>query len=234
MTDKYKDKYFSVLGDSISTYEGYLPEGYPSYYSYGDSRVTGILGFRDTWWGQLIRRLGAKLLVNNSWSGSLVCRTEQSEIESYGCSDARTGGLGADGILPDVIIVFMGTNDRGRGLPAESEDKTDLSVLENAYGVMLDKLKRNYPRAEIWCCTLPKTTCSRDPYFEFPRICAGKPTESWGELIARTASARGCRVIDLWDEEKLCDTIDHLHPNYLGMTLIADMAEAAMTRESKA
>ncbi len=228
MKNRFEDKYFSIIGDSVSTYEGYLPEGYPSFYSYRGAFITGIYGWKDTWWGQVIEHFGGKLLINNSWSGSYVCKPKNCEIESYGCSDARAGGLGEDGISPDQIFVFLGTNDRGAGFELTSEDKRDISVIENAYGVMLDKIKKNYPSAEIWCITFPITTCSREPYFVFPETQKGVPMESYGELVKKVAAEKACHVIDLWDKEQLCDTLEGLHPNYMGMKMIADKVISAM------
>ncbi len=225
--DAFKNQYFSVLGDSISTFDGYLPDGYPSFYSRLNRDQTGVFAPEETWWHRVISHFGGQLLVNNSWSGSYVCKAPRCEVESYGCSDARTGGLDADGVMPDQILIYMGTNDRGACFPLVSEDKSDLSVIENAYGVMLDKIKKNYPRAEIWCCTFPITSCSRNPYFWFPDKQMGVPMTAYGELIHRVAEARGCHVIEL-RSKKHCDTIDGLHPNYDGMKTIADHVIAAM------
>ncbi len=222
MKQTFANAYISIMGDSLSTYEGYLPEGYPAFYSYRNALVAGILNWRETWWGQVIEHFGAHLLVNNSWSGSFVCKPVGCEIESYGCSDARVNGLAAEGCVPDHILVCLGTNDRGAGFRLTGTDPSDLSVIENAYGVMLDKMKARYPQAEIWCCTFPVTTCSRDPDYVFPRTQKWGPTECYGACIAAVARARGCHVIDLWDEEKPCDTIDGLHPNYAGMCAIAE------------
>ncbi len=232
MKTRFEDKYFSVMGDSISTFEGCLPADYPTFYDRFTSYQSGILGYRETWWGRVITHFGGKLLVNNSWSGSYVCRPAGCEIESYGCSDARCGGLSQDGVLPDHILVYLGTNDRGAGFWPVSQSKTDLSVIENAYGVMLDKLKQNYPAAEIWCCTFPITTCLRDPSFVFPVLHMGRPMEDYGRLVAAVAKSRGCHVIDLWDPEVLCDTLDGLHPTYAGMEMIARKVIAAMEEDS--
>ncbi len=223
----YQDQYFSILSDSISTFEGYVPTGYPAFYDRMNGYATGVLSPEETWWGRVIAHFGGQLLVNNSWSGSYVSRAPQCEIESYGCSDARTGGLSAGGVLPDHIFVFIGTNDRGACFPLTSEDKSDLSVIENAYGRMLDKLKANYPNAEIWCLTFPVTTCSRNPFYKFPKTQMGVPMERYVELVKAVAGSRGCRVIDLSAGE-MCDTVDGLHPNFDGMKTIADKVIAAM------
>ncbi len=227
MKNYFKHQYFSIMGDSISTYEGYLPEGHPSFYNMHNSYTTNVYGPRETWWRQVLDHFEGMLLVNNSWSGSYVCMVSEAAEPSAGCGDTRTSHLGNDGISPDQILIYIATNDRGAGFPLTSEDKTDLRVIENAYGVMLDKIKKNYPNAEIWCCTFPITSCSRDPYFYFPKTNRGIPMEAYGELIHKVAEERGCHVVELWDKE-CCDTIDGLHPNFNGMKMIASKVIAAM------
>lgn len=69
-TDKYSGKYFSIMGDSISTLDGYNPKGYNVHYKNEISASSGVYGFDDTWWGIVIKHFGAKLLVNSSWSGT--------------------------------------------------------------------------------------------------------------------------------------------------------------------
>ena len=59
----------SVLGDSMSTLYGYSnnvvnPNEHNEYYPRND-----VLSEKDTWWHILLRKLGAKLCVNQSWSG---------------------------------------------------------------------------------------------------------------------------------------------------------------------
>ncbi len=169
MSERYKNKYFSLLGDSISTYEGYLPQDYPSYYSHRDSYVTNIYGSRDTWWGQVIQHFKARLLVNNSFSGSYVCRAKNCETQSYGCSDLRTSCLSQSGIMPDVIIVFLGTNDRGAGFALTSEDKSDLSVIENAYAAMLDKIKKITRKRKYGAVHFPKPPAQETLILSFPK-----------------------------------------------------------------
>jgi hypothetical protein len=92
-TEKYKDKRFSVLGDSISTLQGYSEPKNAEFYDALRMRKAGLHGVEDTWWGQVIARLGGKLLVNNSISGSTVCRRPTHTIPSYACSDERTSAL---------------------------------------------------------------------------------------------------------------------------------------------
>ncbi len=228
--DAVNPPYVSIVGDSIATLEGYLPPDFETFYSPHNQYLSGICGYDDTWWGQVIRRLGGHLLVNASFSGSCVCRSPHSLSEYAASSDLRTGCLHEGEIRPDHILVFIGTNDRGYGFPLYSEDKSDPAVFENAYGIMLDKLKRNYPAAAIWCCTFGNAACSRDPQFTPIRTFYGRTREEWHDAVCRVAAAKGVHTVDLDRDAPPFDTFDGLHPNLEGMRVIADAVIAAMER----
>ncbi len=215
----YKDQYFSILGDSISTLSGWIPEGNESYYGW-HRREAQIFWSEQTWWGKVLKHFGGKLLVNESWSACLVSRQPGMEIPSYGCSDERTGNLGVDDQLPDQILVFIGTNDKGWGIPLYSADPADLSAAGNAYGTMLDKLRRNYPQAQIWCMTMLKTSATT--------AWRASLLEEYSQMIRTAAGDRGCRVIELPFALEDWQTVDDLHPNEAGMELIAEAVIRAM------
>ncbi len=222
MNASYKDKCFSILGDSISTLEGCNPPDYAVFYNRDTMYRAGILSPADTWWGKVIDALGGRLLVNDSFSGSTVVWHPSYEIESYGCSDARTGGLAKDGQAPDVIMVYLGTNDWGCGIRVLPErGETSLAVFANAYGEMLKKLKINYPDAEIWCLTLMQSTWSAEPRFVFPVRCGGWHIDEYNDAIRACAKKANCTLIDTAKTVPY-DTIDGLHPNAHGMQTIAD------------
>ena len=67
-----------ILGDSYSTYEGYIPEGYGTYYCKNgreDGSPASKIDFENTWWAKLIADKGYKLVVNDSWTGATICYT---------------------------------------------------------------------------------------------------------------------------------------------------------------
>lgn len=47
----YKNKYFSILGDSISTFEHYSEPDYAAYYDVSHKLEADVLTMYDTWWG---------------------------------------------------------------------------------------------------------------------------------------------------------------------------------------
>lgn len=223
--NNYQGKRFSILGDSISTFEGVTPEGYNVFYTAARKREANIVTAGETWWGRVIDALGGELLANDSWSGSLVCKHPQCEIESYGASDARTSALGREGKFPDVIMVYMGTNDWGWNMPIDPEPgrEEDLSVFRVAYNAMLCKLRKNYPVAEIWCFTLAVSDSMRDFEFTLPFVTGKRAALSeYCRAICECAGENGCRVIDLYQPENAYETIDDLHPDRRGMKTLAE------------
>ncbi len=230
MTNRFAGKYFSIIGDSISTFEGYIPEGYAIFYTYEAKEVTGVKAPEETWWWQVIEHFGGILLVNNSWSGSLTCALPEFDPASCGCGDARMNALGRDGISPDHIIIFMGTNDRGFGRPVSSEDKDDLTVLENAYDLMLRKIKTNHPHTVIWCCTLPDSVCLAHPENPLPSSWNAPSAAEYAEAVKRLAAQNGSRVIHLCGNGTAYDSIDGVHPNADGMATLARAIIAEMEK----
>ena len=59
---------FSILGDSYSTFQGFIPEKNACYYP-NKEKVDDVLCVTDTWWYKLAQNKGMRLLVNNSYSG---------------------------------------------------------------------------------------------------------------------------------------------------------------------
>ena len=222
----YEEKYFSILGDSISTFDGCSQPDNASFYDTAIKLASGVITPAYTWWGHVIKELGGKLLVNNSISGSTVCWNPIYEYPSYGCSDERTSSLGRNEVSPDVIMVYIGTNDWGRGTAIKYDEryvsvKEKNSLFFSAYDAMLEKLRKNYPSAEIWCFTLSTSRCSAKESFSFPYRYSGRHIEEYCDAIRACAQNRGCRVVDLYALRIFYDTIDGFHPNAEGMKQIS-------------
>lgn len=223
--DKYKNKYISVLGDSISTFEGVSEPNGAAFYDTGRKLLSNVLTASDTWWGAVVEQLGARLLINNSISGSTVTWHPAYEIQAYGCSDERTSSLSRDGVLPDVIFVYLGTNDWSMGVPLLKDNKTEkneLAVFSCAYQTMLEKLHANYPKAEIHCLTLAVSRFSKSEAFEFPFCRGGVHISEYCDIIKACASKTDCKVIDLYNNAEPYDTVDGVHANGVGMNTIAN------------
>lgn len=230
----------SILGDSISTFKGWIPEGNLVFYPENGA----VKDVAQTWWKIVLDELGLTLCANGSSSGSASFGYSQEADPMYGCSDHRISQLaGAGGEAPDIIIVYMGTNDVL--MSAAIGDNDGLQVvgeglvgsLSDGYTMILDKIKRQYPQAQVYCCTLLPVgdwgTTEAQPFVPFVNG-QNVTSEAYSERIRLIAGNRGLPVIDL---EKCGITIDNMaemtadgvHPTAEGMRLIADAVKKCLT-----
>lgn len=112
-TSVYQGKTLSIMGDSISSFEGVngmqlRPTGEEAvYYPTGD-----VTKASQMWWQKVCDALGMKRGYMNAYSGSRVAASHNS----YTGADARAQAACLDrakdlGTSPDVIVLFVGTND---------------------------------------------------------------------------------------------------------------------------
>lgn len=216
----YLGKTLSILGDSISTFNGYIPSGNATYYPAGT-----VQAVTDTWWYKLMTALGMTLNINNSWSGSRVTTTAGET--SAGCM-TRCQNLGT---LPDVIIIWMGINDFNNEVAlgtynGKSAIPATTTTFREAYGIMLNKVLTAYPKAEVWVCTLPQ--CERQNPTGFPEINQNNvPLADFNEAIVELANAFGVKILDhnkcgLTYQNMSIYNPDELHPNNFGHSLVAN------------
>lgn len=221
-------KFFSILGDSISTLQGHNPEGFSVYYKDEICNNSGVHTDADTWWGRVIEAHGGSILVNNACSGSRVTAVSRGNgLFPSGCSDERTSQLHKGNTVPDVIIVFLGFNDWSNGVDIWSDGTRLLAPIhydafDEAYEAMVGKLRSNYPNAELWCCTLPQTYIASKPQFVFPEAFAGTHIEKYNDVICKLSDEYPIKVIDLYRAGCKYDSMDGIHPTKLGMQQIAD------------
>lgn len=194
----------SVLGDSISTYDGWIPSGFHVFYPL-DGGVTDV---SQTWWMMLLEDTGMELCANNSSSGSLCAGDSLAEDGiQYACSTFRLSFLtGKQGRMPDIIIIYMGTNDLLNGIPIGDNDGTKIveegriANFSDAYTLMLDKLASDYPASQIYCCTLAQVGDwgTEQPFVIFENG-IGLTAENYSDCIRTVAENKGIPVIDLYN-----------------------------------
>lgn len=205
---KHTKLHISVLGDSISTFDGLTPPG-GVYYgpSFGD--ITGVRTPEDTWWMKVIRAMGGELLANNSWSGSTV-----SMVGSLpACSPSRIRKLAVDGVTPDHILIFAGLNDVA--FFAEP------SAFASDYSLMLQRIRESYPQAVVTCGTLI-TGYLKDTPFTHQLGHIREKYLPYNQAILETAAAHGCQTADIAAFNERFASMDGFHPNAEGMEQLAD------------
>ena len=229
-------KRISFLGDSISTCEGIcdnatynttLPSNQSRYYAndiaFSSTEATLKLNsWKDTYWGQAVTELNLELCVNNSWRGTSVSTARGANSCTSG---SRATQLHNDNknINPDIIVIYIGTNDKSSSAPVLGYESiedlydgtsytADCSYFDVAYATMVLKVKNKYPSAEIYLCNL---------------IYDDALGKSYNEAITKVATEFDCTIVDfsslvpVWDWSG--HTMDGLHPNKDGFDLMADI-----------
>ena len=148
-----------ILGDSYSTFKGYIPEDYGPWYWEGGHDATDVEKVEETWWKQLINQTDSELLLNCSWSGTTVGNTgyggaDCTEISFIG----RMKKLFEKGYFkdnqPNTLFLFGGTNDSWACVPVgklqyENWTIEDLFQVLPAFCYLVDLLKRELPDTRI-------------------------------------------------------------------------------------
>lgn len=202
-------KAVSILGDSYSTYEGYVtPETNEMwYYAKSDRNTTDVQDVKQTWWHQLITRQGWKLCQNNSYSGSTI------SYHGYSGNDyskrsflTRMDNLGN----PDIIFIFGATNDSWAGAPVgeyqyERLSEANFWTFRPAMARMLEWMTNRYVGVDI--------------YF----LLNDGLRQEINESIRTICQHYGVKCIELHDIDKKSG-----HPSVKGMQQIADQIVEAL------
>ena len=70
-----------IIGDSYSTYEGYIPEGYHHYYSDGRKEAPVVKGVEKTWWKILSNENKLNVIMNDSFSFAICLREQKRSLK---------------------------------------------------------------------------------------------------------------------------------------------------------
>ena len=203
---------FMIFGDSYSTHLDYIPEGYAHYYCdegrAPDQPVTKMQ-MQQTWWGQMMERTDATLVLNDSWSGSTIgytgyegdCSTSSSFIYRY--RKLVEKGFFAENEI-DTIFVFGGTNDSWSSAPLGKERYDDFSEVElfnvlPAICYFMTTLKKDHPNTRV----------------VFIGNCDIK--QEIIDCMINASEQLGVEFVALHDIDKISG-----HPTVLGMTQICD------------
>ena len=186
-------KWVSILGDSLSTFEGwsYDTQGVNDHYgpnSVGTTRDNNdVVKVDQTWWYKLLTSCGAKLCVNNAIGSSRVtaregivtdaiARVNRNElIRQVGKTYINLDGtreVATEEVIPDVVIIFMGTNDYinkvplGRpegGINGSNFDKLEEGTFAQGYFKMLTDINSKLNKADVY---IMYPLCAGDIFFK--------------------------------------------------------------------
>ncbi len=202
-----------IFGDSYSTFEGHIPEGYLSYYpEEGDESVCDA---SRTWWYMLAKETLSEIVLNNSWSGSTMCNTGyHGDCSTTSSFIHRLEELIKNDFFVkneiDRVFVFGGTNDSWTGNECGEPKYSDWSVddlflILPGISFFVEKLQSVVPKDKI-------------------------------HIIINTELRTEVRdgILDICKRHKIAYTlledIDKVsgHPTYKGMTEIKDQILASL------
>lgn len=206
-TNNYHGKSFAIIGDSISTFKHYIPDGFSCFYPYPTADVNDV---NLTWWMQTINNLGGTLFVNNSYSGSCVATNSTSATQNV----SRLEHTLINGVAPDVILIYMGSNDC-------ASDNVTLAEFTRAYKRMIDNLQSLCPNSEIILCTLVSN----------PSFYSTDDQVAYNEVIMNYGTQFNLKVLDLSEVSLAGKLVDSAHPMTVGMTVIADKVTELLLKE---
>lgn len=224
----YEGKVISIMGDSISTFAGYIPvaDGFNREHLARYPQNNLLTDVNETWWMQVVSELDAKLGINDSWRGATLSGgpavTTGDTGENAAMSNlTRIQNLGSNG-TPDMILLYGGTNDLahvskvGTFDPATAPTQVDLTTkkwdnLADGFVHTLLRMRHYYPDAVI-VAMLPTYTAS---YYSDEKLAQGNA------VMAAICEHYGIAYVDLRDSGVTADHLpDGIHPGEEGMDLI--------------
>ncbi len=222
-------KNLSILGDSVSTYDGY---------SNGDGADTTNDTIRDnngeydgtlhrvfsadlTWWQKTANDTGMTVLVNNSYSGDSVGDGGQTRCEQLHDNTGDNAGTN-----PDIIAILLGFND------INWANRTP-ETLKSGYENMLNRIADKYPDADVFLFT----------YYQYDfmgKVGTEEALTPYVNVIYELAEKYGCAVVDLFAESGFryddygVFSDDGIHPNPEGMEVISEVFKDALLQKYNA
>lgn len=199
-----------ILGDSYSTYKDHIPEGYAFYYHPDVTDPPSVMTMElcETWWQRFIKATDAKLVRNDSWSGSTIsytgylgdCSSTSSFIYRY--RTLRDEGFFKENRI-DTLLIFGATNDSW--VPSPLGEDREYTSEEDLY----------YVFPAITCLMSEMARELTDTRIVF--IVNTELNEKIADHIKSEAQRLGIETVVLHDIEKVDG-----HPTPVGMAQIAD------------
>lgn len=207
-----------ILGDSYSTFGGYVPEGYHVYYDYDSGEEYGYVNDVNlTWWKQVMNTCNGQLIINSSYSGSCVANYDYNANDDCTPSSFVTRAqkdLGSDVEL-DTILIYGCTNDYWRhcvrgNMQYDGFTVDNLNTLFPAICFTLDFLRKAHPSSRIVFIT--------NPFF----------SEDIVNAVHTACDHYGAQHLHLKEFERV-----EGHPNLHGMQQIAEQITAFLLGSDK-
>lgn len=248
------DKNLSILGDSISTYDGYSNDYINTNSTIGNSQShyngyrNGIDTVDKTWWKKISNETNMNILVNNSWGGSKVLLDyDVKDNAGYIRANKLHDDTGENaGTNPDIIAIYLGINDFDSNVPigtysekmyndlieTNDDGSFDYNKPKNfteAYIIMIHKIINNYENADVFCFTLLPNGVNKN--YEL--------LKEYNNNIKRIANHFNVEVVDLYSDSGIeesnyleySDEANGLHPDQRGMDAISETFKQSLIKK---
>ncbi len=213
---KIENAYVSIIGDSISAFEGMIPSGYDPCYCY--TKNNGCLTVEDMWWRRLQQAIGFKQGTINAYAGTTVMKVYGASTATETISRLQRC-VPANKIGPDIIVIYMGTND-------SLVNNLSISAFEKSYRNMLNNIYSLLPNVQIFVANLAweKYTVGTSEYDSHV-----KTVEEVNSTIQKLATEYELPLIDFksvynTDTNDYDTLYDKIHPTAFGQRLLAEKA----------
>lgn len=236
---KLVGKKISFLGDSITTFQNWIPTGNAVYYPQGD-----VNNVAKTYWMRCLSKFNMVLATNEAWSGSRL--TQTAGVRASAIAPERWGRLrtnGETGEDPDIIVIHISTNDFTNGVVLgdfDFGDTPNLNQVRPAWCYLLKKLMQTYHKAEIYVCTILQR--QKDQTYFPEKNSALNTVADFNQVIREVCDLMGVKMIDLnkcgftpynfnggqMEGGENIYSLDGLHPNSVGMDKVADFMDEAL------
>lgn len=148
-----------ILGDSHSTFAGYIPDNYITWYK-PETDTNNVTRVEDTWWHLLVNNTtNSNLLLNASYSGSTISYTGYDEQYAPSISFiTRLNNIISDREIDlnsiNTLLIYGGINDIAVQAPLgefkyDNITEQDLYCFYPAVINLFQKAKQSLPNARI-------------------------------------------------------------------------------------
>lgn len=211
-----------IIGDSISTFSGWIPNGYVAYYPHSTGSVADLEDVSQTWWHRLIYTLLPDATLDRNLSYSATCVAKTGSGSQYDQNDFVTRCTGFDD--PDIVIIHGGTNDRGISLGQQA------ALGEYDYDVPADQLDR-YRFRPAYICMVKKIM---EAWHGVKIVCVigdclyQEDYVSLAESVEEIAAHYGFPTVSF---KSALETFDGVHPNSYGAAYMSEKIYEVLKEE---
>jgi lysophospholipase L1-like esterase len=210
-----------LIGDSISTFEGWIPEGYAAYYPASSSEIMDV---SQTYWYRLIYDLMPDAVLDRNLAYSATRVAVIGTNDNYDRNDfvTRIDQIGFDD--PDIVIIHGGTNDRRASTPSHVPlgdygfdlpiDQLDRTCFRSSYVCMVRKIMERHPGVKIVC--IIGDTLNTEKY------------QGLADSIKTIAEHYGFSTVSF---TYALESADGVHPNASGAQYMADRIYEVMAQD---